>query len=178
MYKRQVLHRFGDLPSDIVAVFAVCAMTDTLAVSVKTPIMSILLAVEMSGTLTHMLPIAAIAFIALLVSDLLHTKPIYEELLERYVHAQGMQMAIANHAGSDIMELPLEMGAIADGKRAHDVRRPPECLIVSLCHGESKIVPRGDARLYAGDCLVVLSSDEEKREMRSVVRRLCDTRFD
>ena len=77
----EVLHRFGDLPSDAVAVFAVCVMTGTLAASVKTPITSILLAVEMSGTLTHMLPVAAVAFIALLVSDLLRTKPIYGELL-------------------------------------------------------------------------------------------------
>jgi H+/Cl- antiporter ClcA len=68
----EVLHRIGDLPSDAVAVFAACVMTGTLAASVKTPITSILLAVEMSGTLTHMLPVAAVAFIALLVSDL-HT---------------------------------------------------------------------------------------------------------
>lgn len=108
----EVLHRIGDLPSDAVAVFAACVMTGTLAASVKTPITSILLAVEMSGTLTHMLPVAAVAFIALLVSDLLRTKPIYGELLERYVRAQGMQMAIASHVGSGIMELPLEMGRL------------------------------------------------------------------
>ena len=71
-----------------------------------------------------MLPVAAVAFVALLVSDLLRTKPIYGELLERYVRAQGMQMAIASHVGSGIMELPLEMGAIADGKRVCDVRWP------------------------------------------------------
>ena len=72
-------------------------MTGTLAASVKTPITSILLAVEMSGTLTHMLPVAAVAFIALLVSDLLRTKPIYGELLERYVRAP----AAARHADGD-----------------------------------------------------------------------------
>jgi len=116
----------------------------TLAASVKTPITSILLAVEMSGTLTHMLPVAAVAFVALLVSDLLRTKPIYGELLERYVRAQGMQMAIASHVGSGIMELPLEMGAIADGKRVRDVRWPSGCLIIGLRRGESEIVPRGD----------------------------------
>ena len=45
------------IASDAVAVFAACVMTGTLAASVKTPITSILLAVEMSGTLTHMLPV-------------------------------------------------------------------------------------------------------------------------
>lgn len=174
----EVLHRFGNLPSDAVAVFAVCVMTGTLAASVKTPITSILLAVEMSGTLTHMLPVAAVAFVALLVSDLLRTKPIYGELLERYVRAQGMQMAIASHVGSGIMELPLEMGAIADGKRVCDVRWPSGCLIIGLRRGESEIVPRGDTRLRAGDYLVVLFSGEEEREVRPAMRRLCDARLD
>ncbi len=151
------LHQWVGLPSEVVAIFAVCVMTGTLAASVKTPITSILLAVEMSGTLTHMLPVAAVAFVALLVSDLLRTKPIYGELLERYVRAQGMQMAIASHVGSGIMELPLEMGAIADGKRVRDVRWPSGCLIIGLRRGESEIqiVPRGDTRLRAGDYLVV-----------------------
>ena len=80
----EVLHRFGDLPSDVSG--GVCGVRDdghARRVRGKTPITSILLAVEMSGTLTHMLPVAAVAFIALLVSDLLRTKPIYGELLER-----------------------------------------------------------------------------------------------
>ena len=124
------------------------------------------------------LPVAAVAFVALLVSDLLRTKPIYGELLERYVRAQGMQMAIASHVGSGIMELPLEMGAIADGKRVRDVRWPSGCLIIGLRRGESEIVPRGDTRLRAGDYLVVLFSGEEEREVRPAMRRLCDARLD
>ena len=37
----------------------------------------------------HTLPVAASAFIALLVSDMLKTKPIYGELLERYMQTHG-----------------------------------------------------------------------------------------
>ncbi len=72
-----------------VSVFAVCVMTGTLSASVKVPLTSILLTVEMSGTMIHTLPVAASAFIALLVSDMLHTKPIYGELLERYMQTHG-----------------------------------------------------------------------------------------
>ncbi|MDB6510658.1 ClC family H(+)/Cl(-) exchange transporter [Bifidobacterium pseudocatenulatum] len=168
------LHQWVGLPSEVVAIFAVCVMTGTLAASVKTPITSILLAVEMSGTLTHMLPVAAVAFIALLVSDVLRTKPIYGELLERYMRAQGEGMKIPGHVGSGVMELPLEMGAIADGQRVRDVAWPSGCLIIGLRRGESEIVPRGDTLLRAGDYLVVLFSGEEEREVRPAMRRLCD----
>ena len=142
----ETLRQFGNLPSDSVAIFAVCVMTGTLAASVKTPITSILLAVEMSGTLTHMLPVAAVAFIALLVSDLLRTKPIYGELLERYMRAQGGATAIANRIDNGIMELPVEMGATADGKLMRDVRWPYGCLVIGLRRGERQVVPR---RRYA-----------------------------
>ena len=139
-------------------------MTGALAASVKTPITSILLAVEMSGTLTHMLPVAAVAFIALLVSDLLRTKPIYGELLERYMRAQGGTTAIANRIDNGIMELPVEMGATAaDGKLMRDVRWPSGCLMIGLRRGERQIVPRGDTRLRAGDYLVVLFSGEDEK---------------
>lgn len=72
-----------------VSVFAVCVMAGTLSASVKAPLTSILLTVEMSGTMIHTLPVAASAFIALLVSDMLHTRPIYGELLERYMQTHG-----------------------------------------------------------------------------------------
>lgn len=72
-----------------IAVFAVCVMAGTLSASVKAPLTSILLTVEMSGTLLHTLPVAASAFIALLVSDMLRTKPIYGELLNRYMKDHG-----------------------------------------------------------------------------------------
>lgn len=168
------LHQWAGLSSEVVAIFAVCVMTGTLAASVKTPITSILLAVEMSGTLTHMLPVAAVAFIALLVSDVLRTKPIYGELLERYMRAQGEDTRIPSQVGSGVMELPLEMGAIADGQRVRDVAWPSGCLIIGLRRGEREIVPRGDTLLRAGDYLVVLFSGEEEREARPAMRRLCD----
>ncbi len=170
----EMLHQWAGLSSEVVAIFAVCMMTGTLAASVKTPITSILLSVEMSGTLTHMLPVAAVAFIALLVSDLLRTKPIYGELLERYMCAQGEDTRIPSQVGSGVMELPLEMGAIADGQRVRDVAWPSGCLIIGLRRGEREIVPRGDTLLRAGDYLVVLFSGEEEREARSAMRRLCD----
>lgn len=81
---RFITLHFGVDPK-FISVFAVCVMAGTLSASVKAPLTSILLTVEMSGTLIHMLPVAASAFIALLVSDALKTKPIYGELLERYI---------------------------------------------------------------------------------------------
>lgn len=79
----------------IIPLFAVCAMAGALTASVKAPMTSILLTVEMSGTLMHMLPVAACSFIALLVSDLTNTEPIYDALLDRYIKSRSTEAAEA-----------------------------------------------------------------------------------
>nr|WP_308283300.1 ClC family H(+)/Cl(-) exchange transporter [Bifidobacterium pluvialisilvae] len=81
---------FAHLDARYVSVFAVMGMAGTLSAAVKSPITSVLLIVEMSGSITHMLPVATCAFLALFVSDLCGTKPIYEALLDRYQRAHGI----------------------------------------------------------------------------------------
>lgn len=162
------------LDKGAVAVFAVCVMTGVLAASVKTPITSILLAVEMSGTLTHMLPVAAVVFIAMLVSDVLHTRPIYDALLDRYMRSQKLDVQSPSAIRNGVLELPLEMGSVADGKRIRDVDWPSGCLVIGLRRGEKEIVPRGDTALRGGDYLIVLFSGEQERTVRRAMHRLCD----
>lgn len=96
---RFIIGNFG-IDAKFISIFAVCVMAGTLSASVKAPITSILLTVEMSGTLIHMLPVAASALIALLVSDALKTKPIYGELLERYLveHANDSSVFVDKSA--------------------------------------------------------------------------------
>ena len=149
-------------------------MTGVLAASVKTPITSILLAVEMSGTLTHMLPVAAVVFIAMLVSDVLRTRPIYDALLERYMRAQKLDAKTPSAIGNGVLELPLEMGAKADGKLIRDVDWPSGCLVVGLRRGEREIVPCGDTVLRGGDYLIVLFSGEDERTVRLGMHDVCD----
>ena len=149
-------------------------MTGVLAASVKTPITSILLAVEMSGTLTHMLPVAAVVFVAMLVSDVLHTRPIYDALLERYMRGQKLDTKLPNAIGNGVMEMPLEMGSAADGKRIRDVEWPAGCMVIGLRRGDREIVPRRDMMLRGGDYLFVLFSGEEERVVRQGLHRLCD----
>ncbi|WP_101617294.1 ClC family H(+)/Cl(-) exchange transporter [Bifidobacterium margollesii] len=173
-------HQIAGLPAQSIPLFAVCGMAGTLSASVKTPITSILLTVEMSGTVTHMLPVALAAFIGLLVSDVLHTKPIYGALLERYMEQHPNDPAVRaagtrvpGKVGRGVMEFPVEMGAPADAHRVRDVAWPSGCLIVGLRRGESEIVPRGDTQVRAGDYLIVLFSGEDAPAVREAMDALC-----
>lgn len=161
---------FG-LPAQYIADFAVCAMAGALSASVKAPVTSILLTAEMSGSLVHLLPVAACAFIALFLSDALKIVPIYEALLERFTVSQGESLPVQEKGG--LMEFPVEMGSPAAGKEVRAVSWPQGALIVGLRRGVKELVPEGGTKVLPGDYLVVLSKEEEEDRIRSGVQSLC-----
>lgn len=169
----QAVMRFG-LPPDCIAGLCVCAMAGVMSGSVKAPVTSILLMTEMTGSLVHLLPVAAAAFIALLTSDLLKISPIYEVLLERMVDEGGGE--ICKKKAGAILEVVVEMGSEAAGKQVRDVAWPEGALIVSLLRGKSEMVPNGCTRIVPGDYLVVLSSEHRYEQMNRALANLCRCR--
>ncbi len=164
---------FG-LPHQYIADFAVCAMAGVLSASVKAPVTSILLTAEMSGSLVHMLPVAACSFIALLISDLLKTEPIYEALLERFVEKNGSKLEMDEKG--DLHEFPVELGSVACGKRISDIDWPEGVLIVSIHRGQKEMIPNGKSMISPGDYLVVLAPDGGKADIRDKMADLCYTK--
>ena len=159
------------LPAEYIPAFCVCAMAGVMSGSVKAPITSILLMAEMTGSLVHLLPVAAVAFIALLTSDLLKVSPIYEVLLER-IADENVTSANAKKRGA-LIEISVELGSPVAGKKVKDVLWPEGTLIVSLCRGKTELVPNGDTQIIQGDYLVVLSSDQRYAEIHKALIALC-----
>lgn len=159
------------LSADYIPAFCVCAMAGAMSASVKAPVTSILLMAEMTGSLVHLLPVAAVAFIALLTSDLLKISPIYEVLLERLTDEET-ESTDGKKAGA-IIEIPVELGSMVARKKVKDVGWPEGALIVSLHRGEKELVPNGETQILPGDYLVVLSSEQAFDEMNRSLMELC-----
>jgi len=56
---------------------------------VRAPITGIILITEMTGSFNHLLPLTIVSIVAYIVADILASKPIYESLLEKFLHNQG-----------------------------------------------------------------------------------------
>jgi len=89
------------MPERLVSNCAIYAMAGTLASSLRSPFTSIVLAIEVTGTLTHFLPVVICVAIAYLVSRAIHTKPIYDILLEQI----SKDPEVIKDAGSTMEEL-------------------------------------------------------------------------
>lgn len=164
------------LPPQYISDFAVCAMAGALAASVKAPVTSILLTAEMSGSLVHLLPVAACAFVALLVSDMLKIEPIYDSLLDRYLEKSGNSSPHPEQGG--LIEFPVEYGSTAANHTVKEVKWPQGLLIVGLRRGTKELIPSGKTRILPGDYLVILFSETQERNIREQVRCLCRTAQD
>lgn len=151
--------------------FCVCAMAGVLSGSVKAPVTSILLMAEMTGSLVHLMPVAAVAFIALLTSDLLKTEPIYEELLHKLAGAD--KKVVKKQRRRTFIEIPVELGSIAAGSQIKTVDWPKGALIVSILRGETELVPNGDTQILPGDYLIVLSTERNFGEMNKALNQIC-----
>ncbi len=141
------------MPADYVAICAVCGMAGTFASSVKAPLTGILLVVEMSGSLTHILPLAIVAFTAIFVSDMLGTGPIYNELLDRYIDANGKTYV----PGSDpdrLIDEVVEEGSLLDGAEYGAVDWPDDLIVVRIQKAERAVMPRSTSRIRAEDHLI------------------------
>lgn len=164
---------FG-LPTEYISIFAVCAMAGALSSSVKAPITSILLTAEMTGSLVHLLPVAACSFIALLFSDILKVTPIYEALLERI--AGKNEESIKNKKQGILMEFPVEFGSAVCNRTISEIDWPEHSLVVGIHRGDKDIVPNGATKIISGDYLVILSSEQVFRDISSLIRALCHSR--
>ncbi|WP_314687157.1 ClC family H(+)/Cl(-) exchange transporter [uncultured Bifidobacterium sp.] len=176
-----ILATHAGVPASHIPVFAVCAMAGALAASVKAPVTSILLTVEMSGTLVHMLPVTACAFIALMVSDLLGVRPVYTALLDRYLASHPDSGAAGDGGAADaratrgnvIMEFPVEAGSRAAGARIGEVDWPSPAAVVDVRRGDDEVVPSRDVVLTPGDYVLVMFPVSRLVPMRAGIRALC-----
>lgn len=125
----------------------------------------------MTGSLVHLLPVAACSFIALFLSDFMKITPIYEALLERIV-SKNEESTKSKKSGI-LLEFPVEFGSTICGKKINEINWPAQSLVAGIHRGNSEIVPNGTTTIMAGDYLVVLSSEQALDDINSHMKALC-----
>ena len=146
------LSALGLVDSAYMAEFAVCGMAGTFAGCVKTPLTGIMLTVEMTGSLSFMLPVAITAFTALFVADALHTNPVYNSLLDRYIDKHGKQSY--DDDPDRLFEVVVEKESFLDGAEVSEVSWPESSVLVSVHKAWRTVVPRCTTRIRYDDYLI------------------------
>ena len=140
--------------------FIILAMAGYFTAVVRAPITGTILITEMTGSFSHLLSLAIVSIVAYIVADILASKPIYESLLEKFLHNQGEKISFGNKKNKAILEFAVCMGSDLDGKQIKEVKWPSHCLLVAVKRGEHEIIPKGDTVIFPGDYLIVLTNED------------------
>jgi len=107
-----------------------------------------------------------VSMTAYLVSDILKSKPIYEQLLGLILRKQGDTGIPGGKEDKVVMEIAVCLGSQIAGKSVKNVTWPSHCLLVGVKRGGSEIIPRGNTIIYPGDYLIVLTSEDQAGQVR------------
>ena len=166
---------FG-VPRELIQNFIVLAMAGFFAAIVRAPITGIILICELTGSFTQLLSVTLVSLIAYVIADLLKSKPIYEQLLERMIARQDeAQSAPQKQEVKILIELPVHFGTPICMKKISQIEWPENSLIVAVKRGSHEIIPKGTVRIRPGDILVILCNEENSYRVREMVTKLCQT---
>lgn len=161
-----ILIKFLNFDPQYINAIVILSMAGYFTAIVKAPITGAVLITEMTGSFSHLLSLSIVCIIAYVVSDALGSKPIYEALLERILSQNTENKFRDDSKIKMIMEIPICIGSMFDGIKVKDYKWPKNCLLVAIRRGEKEMIPKGDAVICSGDCLVVMTNESNSAEVR------------
>lgn len=153
--------------------FIVFAMAAYFSAIVKAPITGSILITEMTGSFHHLLALITISMTAYIITDILNSKPIYEELLHRVLAKNKRQDFYGKEQGKKVViETDVCFGSELDGKKIKDIQWPSHCLIVSIRRDNTEIIPNGDTKIMAQDNIYALIDEDQIAKAKSALQLL------
>jgi hypothetical protein len=151
--------------------FIILAMAGYFTAVVRAPITGSILITEMTGSLSHLLSLSLVSVVAYIVANFLGSSPIYESLLEKFLH-NNREEGTGDSRIKSILEIAVCMGSSLDGRKIKDFKWPTGCLLVGVKRGKTEIIPKGSTLIYAGDYLIVLTNEDKVSEITEELLRM------
>ena len=152
--------------------FIILAMAGYFTAVVRAPITGIILLTEMTGSFSQLLSLSVVSIVAYIMADILASKPIYESLLEKFLHNQGEKISFGSKKNKAILEFVVCMGSDLDGKKIKEAIWPTHCLLVAVKRGENEILPTGDTVIFAGDYLIILTNEDREAKINDSIIKM------
>jgi len=152
--------------------FVVFAMAAYFTAIVKAPITGSILITEMTGSFEHLPALITVSMTAYIVADLLKSRPIYDQLLNRILAKGKHESLDVNTSANTVLEAVVCLGSQLEGKMIRDVMWPQHCLLINIKRGEADIVPTGDTKILAGDYLNIMTNEKLAHKTKHIFLEL------
>ena len=141
--------------------FLYLGMVGVLTAVVQAPLMSIMLVMEMSGSINIMLPMTTCAIVAFLVAKICRTNPVYESLFSMSFGRPSQEASDRKKENMTMQYYLVPNEAPYIGRTLSDWTLPPSMLIASISRDGHTFTPNGQTALKGGDEILVLCPEED-----------------
>ncbi|MDD2620099.1 MAG: TrkA C-terminal domain-containing protein, partial [Syntrophomonadaceae bacterium] len=125
-----------------------------------------ILVTEMTGSFQHLPALITVSMTAYIVADLLKSRPIYDQLLDRVLIKKQRKSQKSHSNANTVLEAVVCLGSQLEGKMIKDVNWPQHCLLINIKRGEEQIIPRGDTKIITGDYLNILTDEKQASRIK------------
>lgn len=167
--------QLGLLQEKLVVNLIIFSMAGLFAAIIRAPFTAIILITEMVGSLLHLMPLAVVAFIALLVDELLGGRPIYDSLAEAMEGKNGVAKSMGRE---DQLTIPVYESSQLVDKKIADVNWPHNTLVKMIQRGSEEIIPNGQTKIAAGDMLVLAVDQNKRGQVYDMMKKLQGVELD
>ncbi len=138
--------------------FIILGMAGVLTAVIRSPILSILLVTEMTGSFNHLLSLSIVSIISYLISNQLKSEPIYESLLHRMIQTFKPEILKQSTDSKTLYTITIPTGSKMAGQKIMDLDIPQGVLILTIERHKKELIPRGDTIIRAGDTLNITTT--------------------
>ncbi len=161
---------FPSLASHTTA-FQIMGMAAFFTGSVRAPLTSIVLIVELTGNYQQLLAIGVVCLMADLTASALRGVPIYESLLQADLRRTPPRNVNAREVSEPrSMYLGIQRGSALEGKLIREAGLPGGCLVVAIERGGREVLPEAELVLAPGDHVTVILPAHEPEKALMIVR--------
>ena len=172
-----VLVQLHLLPAKLVINLVIFAMAGYFAAVIRAPFTAIILITEMVGSLLHLMPLAVVAFVALLVDELLNGDPIYGTLA-RAMSVKNKKHSAVVSGKTDQLTVPIYEDSQLAGKEIMQVKWPKHTLVKAIYRDGKYVIPNGQSVIKAGDSLVLTLDAGRRGQVFSQIKQMQRVRYD
>lgn len=161
-----LFHEFGLVTNVYQANIVICAMSGVLAAAMRTPLLAIMLVLEMTNSFFSIYQVGTVAIVAYLVADLMKEPPVYDSLLGLMIKPRSeIEME------QTFFQCHLPVVSPLVGKALQDIVMPKSASLVSISRQGQHIVPQSQTILEAGDDLYVTCQTGQLKEAKEFFQK-------
>lgn len=154
------------MPADVIVHFMVLGMVGYFVAVVRAPITGAVLILEMTGNFDHLLAFTTVSIVAFYVTGLLKLAPIYDILYEKMPKDGLEEKHEVDSFEKAVIVVPVGAESYLDGKKISEVDWGEEVLVIALQRQEEELIPKGEAKMQAGDNIVLLLPEYKLAEVK------------